>query len=105
MSTVRTSAEFRFAQIFERLKTRLGLWELSESVSQLNRMLARAKTNRFVERLATPRRFVLSLLAIALAFVWLGQAVVGILFRPSTSLHQLMAWIPISLAGYFLWNL
>ena len=92
-------------QWLEYIKSKMGFWKTSIPVAELNTALSKAKVARFVERFSSPRRFVLSLVALGLAFAWLGQAIVGVLFRSSASITSLMNWIPLSLTGYFVWNL
>lgn len=47
----------------------------------------------------------LSLLAILLAVVWLGQVVAGLLFREPADPQKLAVWIPLGLLAYTLWHL
>ena len=47
----------------------------------------------------------LSIVAVILAIVWLGNAVVSILFREPYPIETLRIWVPVSLMAYSLWHL
>ncbi len=66
-------------------------------------MLARAA--QVVRGFQGGRRLVLSLLSALLVAVWLGQALIGLLFRESADPDSLKVWIPLSLTAYSIWHL
>jgi hypothetical protein len=66
---------------------------------------ARAKFGRCCRSFRSPRNFLLSVAALLLGVVWLGQAVVSMLFREPYSIETLRSWIPLTLTAYFLWHL
>ncbi len=72
---------------------------------QLLRYQAAAQLLRTWHRFRGPRRLLLSLLAILLAVVWLGQVVAGLLFREPADPQKLAVWIPLGLLAYTLWHL
>ena len=72
---------------------------------QLLRMRSVARLRCLRRRLAAPRRLVLSLIAAFLAMLWLGNAVVSILYRESADPELLRVWIPFGFALYGLWHL
>ena len=75
------------------------------SVRQLVSIQARAATARMVRRFLTPRRMVLTIVAVLLGALWIGQAVAGVIFRDSADADKLRLWIPVSLTLYAAWNL
>ena len=52
----------------------------------------------------SPRRIALSALAIILGAVWMGQTLIGMLFRQPADPERIRLWIPMSLLGYGLWH-
>ena len=81
--------------------TSLGL---HHSLLQLSQFLATAKFRMGLRRLATPRRIVLSVVAVLLGAIWVGQAIAGVLFRPAADPLKMMVWIPLGLMSYAVWN-
>ena len=77
---------------------------LHASLFQLSQFLATAKFKMALRRLATPRRIILSIVAIVLGAIWIGQAVAGVLFRPAADPAKMMVWIPLGLMSYAIWN-
>jgi len=75
-----------------------------DSLAQLASALTKAKLQRSLARFRSPRRLAVSILAILLALVWIGQAVLGIFLRESADPERLALWIPLSLTAYALWN-
>lgn len=63
-----------------------------------------ASVRRFVDRLATPRRIVLSLVAVALAVVWLGNAAASVVLRSALDPAMLQRYLPLGLLTYALWH-
>ncbi|MCH8923320.1 MAG: hypothetical protein IIA67_09270, partial [Planctomycetes bacterium] len=47
----------------------------------------------------------MSIIALLLAVVWLGQSVVSMLLREPYSIETLRGWVPLTLTAYFLWHL
>lgn len=78
---------------------------LQPATRSLFRFQSRAGWTRFAGRFRSRRRFVMTLVGLLLAIVWIGQAAAGILLRDSADLDKLRVWIPLSLATYALWNL
>ena len=78
---------------------------LNPVLSRLLRVQAHAKFGRCCRSFRSPRNLVLSIAALILAIVWLGHAVVSILFREPYSIETLRNWVPLSLMAYSLWHL
>ena len=74
------------------------------ALQQLAGLLSGAKRQMFVRRLRSPRRLLLSGLALILGAVWMGQTVIGMLFRQPADPERIRLWIPMSLLGYGLWH-
>jgi hypothetical protein len=66
----------------------------------LSRYQFRAKIAKATKSFRSPRRIVLSITAVVLAVLWLGQAVAGILLRSAADPQKLAIWIPFSLLLY-----
>lgn len=75
------------------------------AINKLSSLLATAKLNRLLERMRSPRRLGLTVLASVLGIVWLSQAIFGVIYRASAPAEKLLVWIPLSLSVYFIWNL
>ena len=89
---------------WNRIKKQLHFPPANVAIDQLAKWQLAAKFQRAVERIKSPRRLVLTTVAILLSLLWLGQAIMGIMFRSSASTSQLLNWIPLSLATYMIWN-
>ena len=74
------------------------------ALQQLAGLLSGAKWQMFVRRMRSPRRLVLSGIAIILGAVWMGQTLIGMLFRQPADPERIRLWIPMSLLGYGLWH-
>lgn len=74
------------------------------AVKQLAANQSRARFSRLLERMQSKRRLGLTILAVLLAVLWLGQAVLGVMFRETAPAGKLLLWIPLSLGAYFIWN-
>ncbi len=74
------------------------------ALRMLTRWQAQAKYARLCQSFRSPRRQWIALLAVALATVWLGQAIVSMLFRQAADPALLAIWIPFSLAAYTAWH-
>src|SRR5688572_2927644 len=72
---------------------------------QLLRLQARGKIRRLLANFSSPRRQLLSLLALLLAVVWLGNAVASMLLRESYDPIAFERWMSRSLLLYFFWHL
>lgn len=57
-----------------------------------------------MRRVRAPRRLLLTFLAFLLGGVWIGQAILGMMFRPAADPARLNAWIPLGLMSYGLWH-
>lgn len=77
---------------------------LNPALSWLLRAQARAKLRRWSRRFRSRRKLLLSLVALVLALVWLGNAAISILLREPYSIQTLRNWIPIVLLAYSLWH-
>ena len=75
------------------------------ATAQLHGFLVRARLNGLLERIRTPKRRGLVLLSLLLGCVWIGQAVVGILFRPPANPTEIRFWIPAAMVIYCLYHL
>ena len=64
-----------------------------------------ARFSRTLRSFRGRRRLVLSILALLLGFVWIGQAAAGLLFREPADPQKLQVWIPLGLLAYALWHL
>ena len=72
---------------------------------RLLRYQAAARFSRTLRRFCGRRRLVLSILALLLGVVWVGQAALGLLFREPADPQKLQVWIPLGLLVYALWHL
>ncbi|NQT14016.1 MAG: hypothetical protein HQ582_14780 [Planctomycetes bacterium] len=72
---------------------------------RLLRYQATARVSRTLRRLSSRRRLVLSILALLLGVVWVGQAALALLFRQPADPQKLQVWIPLGLLAYTLWHL
>ncbi|MEM7311565.1 MAG: hypothetical protein AAF497_00295 [Planctomycetota bacterium] len=77
---------------------------INPSLWKLHRTLGAAKLRMSIRRFRTPRRLVLSAVALALTIIWLSQAVLGILYRAPANPESLKVWIPVGLLAYGLWH-
>jgi len=75
------------------------------AVLQLMRFQRTARATRAWNRFCVPRRLVLSILALVLTVVWLGQLAASVLMRQPADPDKLAAWIPLGLLAYTLWHL
>lgn len=78
---------------------------LNPVLSELLHVQARAKFQRWSRSFRSPRNIVLSSIALILAMVWLGNAIVSMLLREPYSIETLRNWVPLSLMAYSLWHL
>lgn len=72
---------------------------------QLLRHQSRAKLTRVAFAFRSPRRQVLTIVALALGCVWVFQAVASVMFRQSADPQKLMTWLPLGLFVYSVWHL
>ena len=97
-----------FLESFDRVwlgaKSIIGLPTTDISIAKLANWQSSAKFTRAVDRIRSPRRLVLTSVAVLLTLVWLGQAIAGVMLRSSASLESLMRMLPLSLGIYFCWN-
>ena len=77
---------------------------LNPSLRRLMLLLMRARLRRAVQRFRQPRRLVLSVLAVVLAGIWFGQALLGILFRSAADPERLVLWLPMGFTAYASWH-
>ncbi|MFV0441992.1 MAG: hypothetical protein ACK5Q5_00320 [Planctomycetaceae bacterium] len=69
------------------------------------RFQSRSRWRRIGQSFATPRRIALSLVAVLLACVWLGNVVLSLLFREPYGAVALESWTRVGLTVYALWHL
>ena len=81
-----------------------GLGIHHQAVKKLVASQSRARFVRLLERMKSKRRLGLTALAVVLAAIWLGQAILGVMFRATAPAGKLMVWIPLSLGTYCIWN-
>lgn len=74
------------------------------AVAQLLRYQMVAHARRMFDRLATPKRIVLSLVALILAVVWLGNAAASVVLRSAFDPGMLQRYLPMGLLAYALWH-
>ena len=82
----------------------MNFFRLHPAVLKLLRYQAAAKLARIVRGFGRPRRMVLSIVAVLLTVVWLGQAVLGLLLREPADAEKLQVWLPLGLLAYTLWH-
>ncbi len=75
------------------------------ALSRLLRQQTNARFAKVVAMFKSPRRQILSLLAVVLGLVWLGQAILSVVFREAADPGRLATWIPLSFLGYSVWHL
>lgn len=75
------------------------------SLWQLGRFQTSAKFQKFVRRIRTPRRIVLTCLALGLSLLWASQLILGVLFREQADPERLRSWVPMGLTAYALWHI
>ena len=63
-----------------------------------------AQLARLGQSFRSPRRQWIALLAVVLAIVWLGQAIISMLFRQAADPALLAIWVPFSLTAYTAWH-
>ncbi len=90
--------------LWTELKRRCGVPKPHPAVPFLIESLSVAKRTRVLDRIRSPRRFVLTFVAIALGLVWLGQAILGVLFRSPASTDRLHEWLTLSFFIYCGWS-
>ncbi len=78
---------------------------LHPALWQLMRRNARARVLRTARSFVHPRRFILSMLAVLLTAVWIGQSLLGLLFRNPSEPARLALWIPAGMLAFVVWNL
>jgi len=83
----------------------MNLPTMHPSLWELGRFQTRAKVRKFIRRIKTPRRIVLTIVAGVLLVLWLFQLVAGVLFREQADPARLRMWIPLGLTSYALWHL
>lgn len=79
-------------------------WRLPPALSMLFRLQSAAKLTRLKRGFSTPRKMVLSTVALLLAFTWMSNAVLSVLFREPYDPETLRRWIPIVLLAYTAWH-
>lgn len=70
------------------------------SLRQLSKFQLAGKVRRITNSFRSRRKIVLSVLAILLGCVWLGQTILAILFRESADPDSLRTWLSVSLLLY-----
>ncbi len=64
-----------------------------------------ARLRRLQQACSTPRRALLSLLVLLLAFVWTGQTVASVLLRDPYATADFRRWVAVPLFAWFLWHI
>lgn len=77
---------------------------LHPALSQLLRDRAVAKVRRMYRSLRNPRKIVLSVIGLLLAFLWMGNAILSLMYREAYGLETLRSWIPVILGVYAFWH-
>lgn len=80
-------------------------FHMHPSLWKLSRFQSSARVRKFVRRIRTPRRIVLTVIASLLGLLWVGQIIAGVLFRQQADPERLKTWIPLGLTAYALWHL
>jgi hypothetical protein len=78
---------------------------LHPALWQLLKFQARGKYRKLLANFSSPRRQLLSVLAVVLAVVWLGNAVASMVLRDSYDPVAFERWMSRSLLLYFFWHL
>ena len=71
----------------------------------LRKQIAWAQATRMLDGFRSPRRLALSLIALVLGLLWVGQAAAGIFLRGAAEPAQLTAWLAMGMFGFASWNL
>lgn len=82
-----------------------GAWRLHPALRDLLVFQGRARLRRIAGAFATPRRAVLSTLALVLALVWLSNAILSVIYREPYDPATLRRWLPIVPLLYVAWHL
>ncbi|MEW4528226.1 hypothetical protein [Maioricimonas sp. JC845] len=77
---------------------------MSSALWKLLRFRLRGRLRRLGRCMSTPRRMAMSLFALSLAVIWLGNAVLAVFLRDAYSLEDFRKWIPICLGAYAGWH-
>jgi hypothetical protein len=82
----------------------MNLFRQHPATRQLLRQQSLARLHHMLYSFRTPRRALLSLIAVVLAMVWISQAVAGVFFRESADPLRLHRWLTLGMTGFALWN-
>lgn len=82
-----------------------GLGQLHPALRRLLVFQGQARLRRIAGAFATPRRAVLSALALTLALVWLSNAILSVVFRDPYDPAALRRWLPLVPLLYVAWHL
>ena len=77
---------------------------MNPALSQLLHARARGKLHRWMRSIQSPRRLLVSVTALILAVVWLGNALASILYRTPYPLPVVRDWVLLATMGYSLWH-
>ncbi len=77
---------------------------LHPAVGQLLRFQTAAALRRILRGFSTPRRFLLSLIALALTAIWLGNAVISVVLREPLDPAKFRSFVPLMLLAYGIWH-
>ena len=78
---------------------------INPALWQLLRFQALGKLRKLKASFSSPRRQMLSILAVLLAFVWLGNAIAGVMLRDAYDPLAFQRWMSRGLLLYFCWHL
>jgi hypothetical protein len=82
-----------------------GVWRLHPALRQLLVFQGRARLRRMTGAFATPRRALLSTLALVLASIWLSNAILSVIYREPYDPPTLRRWLPLVPLLYVAWHL
>jgi hypothetical protein len=82
-----------------------GLGRLHPALRELLVFQGRARLRRIAGAFATPRRALLSTLALTLALVWLSNAILSVIYREPYDPAALRRWLPLVPLLYVAWHL
>lgn len=77
---------------------------MNPALTTLFRFHARGTVRRVKRQFASPRRLVLSLVALALGGIWLGQIIVAAMLRDAWDRTVFHSWVSLIVMLYFAWH-
>ena len=83
----------------------MNLFLQHPATRQLHRQRSVARLKRMATGFQSPKRAVLTCIALVLGVVWIGQAVAGVFLRDASDPVRLFRWVTLGMTGFALWNL